>query len=93
MNERRERRYQQEKVQRGRPDTIGDQILPDCGRRLSFGIQYALEDDIAESHRLFHFSLGAGRCRVKRKMHGLLNRIFAAFDGAKIVESPTLARR
>ena len=32
-------------------------------------------------------------CRAKREMDGLLNRIFAAFDGAKMVESPTLARR
>jgi hypothetical protein len=63
MNERRERRYQQEKVQRGRPDAIGDSILPDCGRRLSFFIQYALEDDIADSpvaRSSFLWALGAG---------------------------------
>jgi hypothetical protein len=67
-----------------------------AGLLLAPGLEDDIADQVADSSiacSSFLWALGADVEPAKRDMHGLLNRIFAAFDGAKFVESPTLARR
>ena len=71
----------------GGSNVLGD---PDCIRSLSFGLTYIGRRTLLTVPSPVLVFSSERWCRAKREMHGLLNRIFAAFDGAKMVESPTL---
>jgi hypothetical protein len=89
MNERRERGYQQEKgpkgvnlIPTGDPHPFRLQLQP------FFGLTCIGKTTLPAVIAYSRFPLGAGRFVLETS--GVLHRIFAAFNGAKTGESPTL---